>query len=226
MGYFFATITLLIVALFSFGIGLVMVPLGVIADYFNRKKTMARLKGSAIEVGLDQFPEIHACAQSFSARLGMKEAPAIYIVESNFINAIAMRVGSRQVIVLIDDVVDACLRSGDPRSLGFILGHEMAHHALGHTGIVQSLLFATYKKLSRLNEFSCDAVARALVQEESAAVNALLVLLTGPQLVPYVNRATLLRQAAEVAADKHSIKAERHLTHPLMLRRLQRMLTS
>jgi hypothetical protein len=52
----------------------------------------------------------------------------------------------------------------------------------------------------------------------------LLVLLTGPQLVPFVNREAVLRQAAEVATDKNSVKAERNLSHPLLLRRIQRML--
>jgi len=224
-GYVFALIGLVILAASTFGLGLLAVPLGLAVDYFNRKKAMARLKGSALEVGPDQLPELHQCARSFATRLGMKEVPAIYVVESNVINAVAMRIGSRQVIILIDDVVDSCLRSGDRRAIGFVLAHEMAHHALGHTGIVQGFLFQTFKKLSRLNEFTCDAVARALVHEESVAVNALLVLLTGPQLVPYVNRAALLRQAAEVAADKNSAKSESTLSHPLMLRRLQRMLT-
>ena len=226
LGYVFGLLGLVVLAATTFGVGLLALPIGLVAEYFNRKKAMARLKGSALEVGPEQLPELHQCAQDFALRLGLKEVPAIYVVESNVLNAAAMRIGSRQVIVLIDDIVDSCLRSGDQRAIGFILAHEMAHHALGHTGIVQGFLFQAYKKLSRLNEFSCDAVARALVKEESVAVNALLVMLTGPQLVPYVNRAALLRQAAEVTADKNSVKSERALSHPLLLRRLQRMLAS
>lgn len=224
IAYVFAVIVLIIVALASFGVGLLLMPLGLLVEYFNRKKAMALLKGSALEVGPDQLPELYHCAKNFALRLGMKETPAIYVVESNVINASAMRVGSRQVIVLVDDVVEACLRSDDPEALGFILGHEMAHHALGHTGVIEAALFRTYKKLSRLNEFTCDAVARELVAEDSVAVNALLVLLTGPQLVPFVNREAVLRQAAEVTTDKNSVKAERNLSHPLLLRRIQRML--
>jgi hypothetical protein len=48
-----------------------------------------------------------------------------------------------------------------------------------------------------------------------------MMLTVGPQLLKYVNRGQLLRQAAEVSRDKATRKAERPLTHPLLLRRLQ-----
>lgn len=219
-----ALVALFILALTTWGVGLLLLPIGWLIDYFNRKKAMALLRGSAIEVGPDQFPEIHACAADFAARLGMKELPAIYIVEGNMLNAAAARIGTRQVITLIDDVVDACLRSGEPRTLSFILGHEMAHHALGHTSRWQSMLSMSFKKLSRLNELSCDAVAAALVGDRSVSAQAIVVLLTGPQLVQYVNINALLEQAASVAADKSTLHAERRLSHPLLLRRLKRLL--
>ena len=46
------------------------------------------------------------------------------------------------------------------------------------------------------------------------------MLTVGPQLLKYVNREVLLRQAAEVTKDKATRRAERPLTHPLLLRRL------
>ncbi len=212
--------------IFTWGIMLLALPIGLLVDYFNRKKQMAVLRGSGLEVGPDQFPALHACAADYAQRLGMKTPPAIYIVESNVINAAATRIGSRNFIILVDDAVDACLRTGDPQTLAFLLGHEMAHHALGHTGLVRRALAQTNKKLSRLDEFSCDAVAGQLLGDRQAAARALTVLLTGPQLMRFVNFVALNQQAAEVAADKDSVKAERQLrlTHPLLLRRIQRFL--
>lgn len=113
----------------------------------------------------------------------MKALPAIYVAEGNTINAAAMRIGGRKVIILIDDVVDACLRSGDPQTLAFILGHEMAHHALGHTNLIRASLAKYFKKLSRLDEFSCDAVANQLVGNAQISAKALVTLLSGPQLM-------------------------------------------
>jgi Zn-dependent protease with chaperone function len=224
LGVIAAVFVFLILIGVTYGVALITLPIGLLADYFNRKKTMALLRGSAVEVGPQQLPELHACGEEFARRLGLREAPAIYIVEGNVINAAATRIGSRQVITLIDDVVDACLRSGNPRALGFVLAHEMAHHALGHTARWQTMLARSYKKLSRLNELSADSVARALVGDPQVAALALLVLMTGPQLAPYVDRAAILRQAQEVENDKVTIQAERRLSHPLLLRRLQRVL--
>lgn len=196
--------------------------IGLVVDYFRRQKAMAHLKGSSIEINEVQFPEIHACAQTAAQRLGLSNPPTIYLTEGNIINAAAMRLAGRQVVVLIDDIVYACLSSGEPRTLTFIIGHELAHHALGHTGYFRSQLSRMMKWLSRLDELSCDAVANQIVGDRAVSAKALTVLLSGPQMLPYVNTAQLVEQARQVEADKKSKKAERQLSHPLLLRRLHR----
>ncbi|HXC34427.1 MAG TPA: M48 family metallopeptidase [Candidatus Acidoferrales bacterium] len=203
-----------------------MLLFGLLVDYFRRKKALASLKGSSIEIGADQFPEIYACAQAIAQRLGMSQPPAIYLVQGNTINAWAMRAAGRQVVVLMDDVVNAALLSDEPRALSFIIAHEIAHHALGHTGYFRSQLRTVMKWLSRLDEFSCDAVANEIVGDRSVSATALTLLTSGPQLFRYVNPARLAEQAREVVADKKSKKAEKHLTHPLLLRRLCRFVGS
>lgn len=224
LAYLAAVLGVLLGGVLSYGILWLVLIIAPIADYFNRKKAIALLHGSAIEVGPAQFPEIHQCAQTFVRRLGMKAAPAIYIVEGNTINAAAIKFAGRQVIVLQDDLVDACLRSGDNQTLAFIVGHEMTHHALGHTGLIHAGLAKAFKKLSRLDEFTCDAVANALVGDMNVSIRAIAILATGPQLLPYLNLNALMLQARQVEADKHAKKAERKLTHPLLLRRLSRFI--
>lgn len=210
---------LICIVVFYLGIALLI---GLLLDYFRQRRALAHLKGSSIEINEAQFPEIHACAQTVAQRLGLREMPAVYLAEGNTINAVAMRLAGRRVVVLIDDIVYACLNSGDPRALSFIIGHELAHHALGHTGYFRSQLSRMMKWLSRLDEFSCDAVANQVVGDPSVSAKALVVLLAGPQMVRYVNSAQLVEQARQVELDKQSKKAEKHLTHPLLLRRLFR----
>ena len=222
LGYIVALAAILIGGIFSYGILWIALLFTPLADLLNRKKKIALLRGSAIEVGPHQFPEIYECAVTQAQRLGMSVPPSIFIVEGNLINAAAMRIGGRKVIMLIDDVVDACLRSGDPQTLAFILGHEMAHHALGHTGLIRATLAKYNKKLARLDEFSCDAVANQLVGNPAISARALTTLLTGPQLLKFVNLNQLFTQAGEIVSDNNSVKAERQLTHPLLLRRIQR----
>lgn len=224
LAYLIGGLGLLIGGILTWGILWLVLLIAPLVDYFNRKKAMAYLRGSSIEVSTSQFQEIHQCGQTIARRLGMESAPAIYIVEGNVINAFAMKFAGRQVIVLQDDLVDACLRTGDNQTLTFIIGHEIAHHALGHTGLIRTGLSRSYKRLSRLDEFSCDSVANALVGDMNVSSRAIALLATGPQLFPYLNIDSLMQQARQVDADKHSKKAERTLTHPLLLRRLSRFI--
>jgi Zn-dependent protease with chaperone function len=212
----------LVGTLITWGIFLGALLLGVVIDLIYSRRVLAMIRGSAVEVGPKQLSEIDACVREFAERLGLKRAPAVFVLQQKSLNALAMRIGSRQVVILLDDVVDACLRSGNPRALAFVIGHEMAHHALGHTGRLRSYLRTIFKRLSRLDEHSCDNVAAQLVGDADAAAAALTVLTAGPAMVPYIDRLQLLVQAQDVEADPLSRKAEKKLSHPLLLRRLAR----
>lgn len=194
--------------------------LGWLVAYVLRRRIEAQIKGTCLEVGPTQLPEVYACAKAFAERLGLKEVPHIYIAEGNTANAAAVRLGSRNLVLLIDDIVWGALKAGDPNALSFIIAHELAHHALGHTGAMQTYISTVYTPLSRLNELSCDAVALQLVGDREAAYNGLIMLMVGPQLVPYVNRAALFAQAEKVGMDKMTKKAERAHSHPFVASRL------
>lgn len=220
VGYLVLVLGILIalVTIYVFVIMLV----GLLVDYFRRKKALAQIKGSAIEVNERQFPQIYRCAQTVAQRIGLKQVPLIYIVEGNVLNAAATKVAGRQMVLLMDDTVDACLRSGDLRTLTFIIAHELAHHRLGHTGYFRSQVRRMFHWLSRLDEFTCDAVANMIVGDGAVSAKALTVILAGPQMLPYLNLTQLVEQAREVGNDKNSKKAEKTLTHPLLLRRILR----
>ncbi len=219
IGIVLAVLSMLVTIAVTWGIAIIAFIVIGLYSYFKNAKARAMLHGSAIQSGPDQFPEIHACVERFALRLGMKQTPDLYIIEDNTNNAAAIKIGKRNVVLLIDDIVDSCLRSGDPRALAFVIGHELAHHALGHTNTLRSYAARVYKPLSRLDEISCDAVANQLVGDSAISLQALAVMLSGPQLAQYVNFDALSRQADEVTSNRRSKKAESSLTHPLLLRR-------
>ena len=214
----------LAIAFVTFGIALLVALLSPLWMGYVNRKAMALIKGSGVQIGEDQLPEIYHCVQNFSERLGLKQVPDVYLVEASVINAAAVRFGKRQTILLTDDLIDACLRSHRPNSLAYVIGHELGHIALNHNGDFRSLLRGASKRLARLDEYSCDTVATRLVGDRAIAVSGLIVLATGPQLLPHVNVEALIRQAKEVAADSYSKKAEKLLTHPLLLNRLSRIM--
>lgn len=192
--------------------------------YFSRvKKARATLRGSALRVSQSQFPAIHALVSDLCARLQIHELPEVYIIEDNQQNAFALKHGAKKYVVLIDDIVHGALSTGNEKVLSFIVAHELAHHALGHTNWLRALVSASYKPLSRLDEFSCDGVAHALTADPESSKDALALLLVGPHLFRSVDRAALDEQALQVAGDKYSVRAERTLSHPLLLRRYARV---
>jgi Zn-dependent protease with chaperone function len=210
--------------IFSYGI-LLLVLLGYpFLAWYMHKQARALLHGSGIRISETQFPEIHRCVKDFVERLDLKKEVEVYIVEQNVQNAAAVRYGKKNVVILTDELIHGCLNSGRPEALAFVIGHELGHIALNHTGPVRSWVVRHLKRLGRLDEYSADAVANALVQEKEVAFHGLLLLTVGHTLLRFVNRQSVLQQAEEVARDPYSKKAERTLSHPLLLNRLNRVL--
>ena len=125
--------------------------------------------------------------------------------------------------MLTDDIIDACMRT-DPSALTFVIGHELGHIAAGHTGMFRSSLTAQLKRLSRLDEYTADRIAYRLVGDPAISAYGLMLLGVGPSLVNHLNHEAISEQVAEVVNNKHSKKAETHLTHPLLMHRLSRAL--
>lgn len=196
----------------------------IVIPCFLPKINLASLRGEEIEVGPEQMPEIYECASRFAQRLGLHKQPSIFVVQGHQVNAFAFKIRTRHIVKLNDSMVDACLRSGDKRTLECVLGHEMAHHALGHTNFPRGLLSMVYRRLSRLDELSADVVANELVGDKNVSAKAIIMLVVGPQIWPHINVDQLKRQAYEVANDRASFDAESYQTHPLLLRRLSRVI--
>lgn len=222
--FFMAIVGTLFGILVSYGILLIALIFMPLFTWYLRKKATALIHGSGVHVNERQFPEIHRCVVEFKNRLNLRQDVAVYVVEDNVTNALAVRYGKRHVILLTDDLIHGCLASGQSRALAFVIGHELAHIALNHNGVFRSWMSKHKRKLGRLDEYSADAVATALVGDKTIAFNGMLLLTVGYALLPYVNTESIASQAREVAQNKYSKKAELGLTHPLLLNRLQRIL--
>lgn len=202
--------------------GIVLAAVAQLLRVVVARRLRATLRGSALRVGPGQFPEIHACVETYSRRLGLGAAPEVFVVDESSVNAFALRVAGENAIVLTDETVAACLEGDSPGALTFVLGHELGHVALGHTSWWRRQL-SLVRWLSRLDEHSADNVACDLVGNREHAEDGILLLAAGPRLLPFVDREAALAQAREATTDARCKRAERHLTHPLTLRRLERV---
>lgn len=190
---------------------------------YRAKYLRAILRGNAVQVGPHQLAPIHACVETFGRRLGLARMPEVFVVDEATVNAFAARLGRRDLVLLTDEAVDACLRGESPGALAFVIGHELGHVALGHNRFVRALLRRPWRALMRLDESSADRVAARLVGSREDAVRGLALLCGGPKLLPHLDPSALLAQAREVAGDKLTKAVERKLTHPLTLHRLARL---
>ncbi len=221
-----AIIITLLAILLTYGIFLIILLFYPLYTRHLHKKSMALIHGSGIHVNENQFPEIYQCLLNLKERLNLKKDIDIYIVEDNVMNAFAVKYGKKNVVLLTDDIIHGCMASGCPQALTFVIAHELAHIVLNHTGVFHSWISQQMKILRRLDEYSADAVATALVNDKTIALRGLLLLTVGYAMMPYVNIESLVKQAQEVEKDKYSKKAERSLTHPLLLNRLQRVMNT
>jgi len=221
--FFIAIAGTLLGIVVSYGILLLAFIFYPLVAFYLHKKAAALIHGSGVRVSAAQFPEIHRCVEIFKERLGVTKEVETYIVECNTLNAAAVKYGKKNVILLTDDLIHGSLNSGNPQAVAFVLAHELAHIALNHNSLFRSWMARHMKKLGRLDEYSADAVALTLVGNKTIAFNGLLMLTVGHALLPFVNPESIVQQAQEVAQNKYSKQAERDLTHPLLLNRLQRI---
>lgn len=219
-----STVALVLVSIFMIAAIYVAVIAAVffIVEYFARRRARTILQGSALRVGPRQFPELDECVRTYAERLGLVDVPELYVLDAGVVNGFALRLGRKSGIFLTDEAVAACLEGRSSGALSFVIGHELAHVALGHHTWWRITLSKLHW-LSRLDECTADNVACALVGSSAAAEDGVLLLVAGPRLLSFVDRAAARAQADEVVSDPATRRAERRLTHPLAMHRLQRV---
>jgi Zn-dependent protease with chaperone function len=189
---------------------------------FAHGLALGRVRGNAVRVSERQFPQLHRLATAHSRRLGLKQVPAVYVMESGgLLNAFATRFLGRDFVIIYSDVLELALAQGEA-AVGFIMGHELAHVWRGHLkhrwlttpGRFFPYLGAAY---SRACEYTCDRVG-AFCQPDGA-ISGLLALAAGKQLHAHVD---VKEYAAQAVSDQSFWirRAELMSSHPLLPKRV------
>ncbi len=165
------------------GLALIYVLAGFIAYCFAQSAWVAYIRGTAIRITADQFPDLHQRMDYCSQKLGIDPMPEAYILHGDgMFNAFATRFFGRNFVILFSDVVDAL--EHDPSAINFYIGHELGHiklkHLTGHLWRMPvlwlPLLGAAY---SRAREYSCDRHGHACCTDAESAGKALVALGAG-----------------------------------------------
>ncbi len=173
----------LLIIVGTFGLGLLYVALIAIFLFFVQVGFIAYLRGSAVRLGPDQFPEIYTRVVEFAQRAGMKKEPEAYLMQADgALNAFATKFFRGQMVVLYADLLEAC--GDDTEARDMIIGHEIGHLRCGHLdwfiltslGRVIPFLGSAY---SRACEYTCDRWGAALSGSAQGARRGLMVLAAG-----------------------------------------------
>jgi Zn-dependent protease with chaperone function len=183
---------------------------------------LGRIRGNAVRVSERQFPLLQRLAVAHARKLGLKQVPAVYVMQSGgLLNAFATRFLGRDFVIIYSDVLDLAL-SRSEAAVGFIVGHELGHIWRGHLkhrwltapGRLFPYLGAAY---SRACEYTCDRLG-AYCQPEGA-ISGLLALAAGKQLHAHVD---VREYAAQALSDQGFWvrRAELMSSHPLLPKRV------
>ena len=163
---------------------------------------VAYVRGSAVRLGPDQFPEIHTRVHDLCARAGIEKVPEAYLMQAGgTLNALATKFLRSRMIVLFSDLLEACGANTTARDM--VIGHELGHIKAGHLqwswllfpGMLVPFLGTTY---SRAREYTCDRYGAALCGDPKGALLGLAILAAGGAHGPRVNLAAFTRQREQL----------------------------
>lgn len=163
---------------------------------------ITHLRGSAVRIGPDQFPELHRRVGELSRAVGLAEPPVAYVMEaSGTLNALATRFLRTDFIVLFSDLLEACGDNDEARD--FIIAHELGHVRAGHLrwrwfllpGLMVPFLGSAY---SRACEFTCDRYGLSVATDRGRAMRGLAILAAGGRRGAAVNLSALAGQRADL----------------------------
>jgi len=184
---------------------------------------VAQVRGSAVRLGPDQFPELYARVEELARRMRMKVMPEIYLMQQDgALNAFATKCLRSHIVVLFADLLEACGNNDAARDM--IIAHELGHIRAGHLWGQWFLLPTQFipflgSALSRAREYTCDRYGRAGAGDQDGALLGLTILAAGGKYAPLVSRTALVRQQSNLRSG-WMVVGEWLASHPPLAKRL------
>lgn len=189
-----------------------------------RQLTRAGVRGSAVRLSRQQFPDIYAVKEDFARKLRLERDPEIYLMSGNgTLNAFAASTFGYDFVVIHSELFSNTYEKNKD-ALAFIIGHELGHLRLGHTRLWYQLSTAYVDRvpllggfLSRAREFSCDRHGAYLAPQGE---EGLVLLAAGRYVYKQVDVEELLEQARQFRGF-WPVVAQLPQSHPFAVRRIR-----
>ncbi|TAJ53380.1 MAG: hypothetical protein EPN60_00730 [Nevskiaceae bacterium] len=144
----------------TLGIALIYLLLFFVVYLFAQSAFIAYLRGSAVKISPEQFPDLDMRLHDCATKIGLKNVPDAYLLHADgLFNALATKFLGRNYIVLYSSVVDALATR--PEALNFYIGHELGHIHRKHLSWGPVLAPMAWlpllgAALRRAEEYTCD----------------------------------------------------------------------
>jgi Zn-dependent protease with chaperone function/Tfp pilus assembly major pilin PilA len=170
-----------------------------LAYVFAHSALIAHIKGNAVRITEQQFPDLHRQIAACCEKLGHADQPDAYLMQmGGSLNAFATRFLGRDFLVLYSDVVDAL--ADNPDALNFYIGHEIGHikrrHLVWATVLAPaSLLPLVGAAYSRAREYTCDRHGLAACENPVNAEFGMAALAAGGKRWKTMSKTAYIGQA-------------------------------
>ena len=181
------------------GIALIYILIGYLIYLFAHSAFITQLKGTGVRVTESQYPDLYRRLNSCCEKVGLSEIPEMYLLRTDFFNALATRFLGRHFIVLFTDVVDAL--DTHPGALDFYIGHEIGHihrkhlrwNAILFPALILPVLGTAY---TRTEEYTCDRYGAVCCESEADIRVAIAAIAAGNSRCKSINSDVYLEQIA------------------------------
>jgi Zn-dependent protease with chaperone function/Tfp pilus assembly protein PilE len=186
----------------TLGVALLYLLLGFVAYLFVHSGFIAHIKGNGVRVTEAQFPDLHRSLEACCRKIGMTTPPDMYLLRTDFFNALATKFLGRNFIVLFSDVVDAL--EDEPGAIDFYIGHELGHIHRKHLqwsaflfpALLLPVLGSAYR---RAQEYTCDRYGASCCTNEGQIRAALAAIAAGNTRWKTLQPAGYLAQVPQTA---------------------------
>ncbi|WP_427339639.1 M48 family metallopeptidase [Caloranaerobacter sp. DY30410] len=206
-------------------VGIIYLLISSIFAFFAHGIFIGSVRGNSVRVSDNQFPEVYKMAKELSQKIGFKEVPSIYIMQSGgMLNAFATKFLGRDFVIIYSDVLELAYKEGES-AVAFIIAHELAHIKRKHLtwrGLLYPAMLVPFlgSAYSRACEYTSDLIAAQLVPD--GAIQGLTVLATGKRLYQKLNILEVINQSEEESGFWIWL-SEKFSNHPNLIKRINRV---
>jgi Zn-dependent protease with chaperone function len=188
----------------------------------------AEIYGNSVKVSPNQYPQIYKLVIDHSNNLNLPNTPDVFIYNgSGLVNAFAVKFLSKKYVILMSNLVDLMLKREKIEELSVIIGHELGHHAAGHTNPWRNLLIKPASLIpflgaaySRSCELTADRIGYMLTGNLTATQNALVATALGSESIASdTNVNEFVKQENEIP-EIMGVVHKIFSTHPRMTKRI------